>query len=52
MQGMAEGMGGAALLDENQEMFGCTATGAHQNSAQSNVSYGHYDNRALYTLRF
>ena len=33
MQGMAEGLGDTAMLDGNQEMFGCTAsaTGAHQN---------------------
>ena len=30
MQSMAEGAGGTALLDQNQEMFGCTSTGAHQ----------------------
>ena len=30
MQGMAEGSGDTAMLVGNQEMFGCTATGAHQ----------------------
>ena len=31
MQGMAEGAGGTAELDQNQELFGCTGMDAHQN---------------------
>ena len=33
MQGMAEGAGEQLGLDENQEMFGCTGMGAHQNGS-------------------
>ena len=33
MQGMAEGSGDTVMLVGNQEMFGCTATGAHQNGS-------------------